>query len=282
MPSRTLFSSVLLLCTVFALGVIVPDCEAGNTADPPLSAAAHFFSSEHLSRAPVPADSTDDTLSTTSHVFVPAQLAKTVLEHSGADTAGIECPATSVVHEFITPIPLRGDVFWIPHSNIMQDGVRCGTNNPSEYMLVVNGSGIINEETAADNGLHYVYEEIVKNRLGLKAFETLHGIDDVHVGIEINMDRKCGGTTYPRGTVFVFMSPSKTHIDLGFAYFPQFSVGMLGVLPNQKICGFSSGKPAPTNTPLTIGAETESKAAETGPMPAEASVADMPSPTSDE
>lgn len=278
MASRTLYTTGLLFCVALALGVVLP----GDADVEALSAVSHF-SAENLARALVPGETSDVSLSTVSRVFVPAQLQGAVLKHSGADTMGVQCPAGNVKHEYITPIPLRGDVFWVPHSNILHDGERCGTGNPSEYMLIVNGKDIINEETAADNGLHYVWAELRKNNLGFIAFEALQSIDPVHIGLEINMDRKCGGKTiYPSGSVFVFTSPSKTHIDLSFAFFPQFSVGMLSVLNNQRLCGFSNGKFSPAQTPLTFDEGADDTDDTDTEKPAEANATDMPSPTSDE
>lgn len=231
MASRSLYTTSVLFCVATALAVCLPESLAtlGNLGKISINGA-------------------EDTLQTTARVFKPAQMQRVVLKKASTERDGIQCPSANIIHEKIGPIPLRGDVFWVPHSLIVQNGVRCGTGKSSEYMLVVNGADIAKEEIASARGLKFVWDELATNKRGMSSFNALNAIDPVYVGIEATAHRQCGGKIlYPRGSVFLFISPSLTNINLGFAYFPKFSVGMLSVLNNQNLCAYVNGVPRHTD-----------------------------------
>ncbi len=161
-------------------------------------------------------------LRTSVRVFKPVQLKGAVLHKGSKLHDGIQCASATLIHEDIQPIPFRPDVFWVPHSLIIHNGQRCGTGRRSEYMLVVNGRDIAEERIAKERGLEEVFEELKMNRRGIRSFIALNAIDPVHVGIEMNAHRQCGGRViYPRGSVFLFISPSLTNINLGLRISPN-------------------------------------------------------------
>lgn len=239
MASSAFYTTSVLLCVASALAVALPD----NLATP-----------GNIGNISIGGDA--DTLLTTARVFRPAQLQRVHLNKASTERDGIQCPSANILHEKIGPVPLRGDVFWVPHSLIVQNGVRCGTGKPTEYMLVVNGADIVKREMAEARGLKFVWDELMTNKRGMSSFNALNAIDPVYVGIEATAHRQCGGKIlYPRGSVFLFISPSMTNINLGFAYFPKFSVGMLSVLNNQNLCAYVNGVPRhadkkPTPSPV--------------------------------
>lgn len=197
-------------------------------------------------------------LAALSRVFVPIKLRGKLLFRGSKIEAGIQCQANTILHEDIRPVPGREDVFWVPHSLIVQDGKRCGTGRSrKEFMTVVPGRSIIRYSTAKELGLERIYKELLSNRRALNAFGKLHAVDPVHIGFEMTAHRRCGNRiAYPRGSVFLFLSSSSSKLNLGFASFRVGQVGMVSVLNNQNLCAYqddfsdnSHPHPKPSQTP---------------------------------
>lgn len=197
--------------------------------------------------APVPALNTSlvelenvaDNLNTSSRVFIPLMLKRKTLYRGSTAEPGIQCQSYNIIHENIMPVKSRPDVFWIPHSLIIQDGIRCGTGRKNEYLLVVSGRDIARKSTAEARGLAKVFWELVSNERAFNAFGALHAIDPLHVGFEMTAHRTCGGKiVYSKGTVFLFVSSSLSKLNLGFASFRTRQIGMISVLNNQNLCAY--------------------------------------------
>jgi len=203
-----------------------------------------------------------------SRVFVPAQLRGALLYRGSEDEAGIQCQASTIIHEDIRPVPGREDVFWVPHSLIRQDGVRCGTGDPMEYMLIVSGRDIERKSVAEKRGLGSIYAELVSNKRAMFAFMSLHTIDPLHLGFEMTAHRKCAWkdatktgkkVSYSQGSVYMFVSSSVSKLNLGFASFRKDQVGMITILNNQNLCAYQDDfednqikHPAPSTSVKTV------------------------------
>ncbi len=196
-------------------------------------------------------------LNPVERVFVPMQIRGTMLFEGSLKDSGIQCQASTILHEEVQPLPSRSDVFWVPHSRIVVDGQRCGTGRPNEYMLIVAGRDLAKRAVADERGLARVYTDLLCNSRGMHVFMMLHAIDKVHVGVEISAHRICGGrVVYSRGTTFVFVSSSISKLNLGFASLRKRQVGMVAVLNNQNMCAYQDdfvdnklAVPSPSVTP---------------------------------
>lgn len=195
-------------------------------------------------------------LSTTTRVFIPLMLKRKMLLRGSTKEPGIQCQSYDIVHENIEPVKTRPDVFWVPHSLIVQEGIRCGTGKSNEYLLVVNGRHLARRSLAESNGLTLVYKELISNKRAQTAFGALHAITPLHLGFEMTAHRECGGKiVYPKGSIFLFVSSSLSKLNLGFASFRRGQIGMISVLNNQNLCAYqddfkeSSFKPASPSSP---------------------------------
>lgn len=196
-------------------------------------------------------------LNPAERVFVPMQLRGTMLYEGSLKDSGIQCQASTILHEELRLLPNRSDVFWIPHSRIVVDGQRCGTGRAEEYMIIVPGRDLAKRAVAEERGLARVYAELLSNARGMHVFMMLHAIDKVFLGFEISAHRHCGGrVVYSRGTTFVFVSSSTSKLNIGFAVFRKRQVAMVAVLNNQNMCAYQDdfadnnlAVPSPSVTP---------------------------------
>lgn len=185
------------------------------------------------------------------HQFKAEDLVDEVLYKSRTPGVGGKMAPNSVSHEGIERVPNRSNVFWIPHSLILHNGVRCGTGSKEDYMLVVSGRDVAMSSTAERNGLGAVYDAVQTRLRGIpyKGFRFLNTFEQIYIGLELSADRKCGDrVVHAQGSVFLFVLPTATDICLGNVFLSRRAVNMISLVEDDTLCVHTNALHAESRT----------------------------------
>jgi Hint module len=168
-----------------------------------------------------------------TRLFNPSTAGNVIFYKAANFTAPI-CPSYKIVHEEIKSYTRIPATYVIPHTKIVQDGVRCGSlGNGEEYLWVVPSLMLMDERSATAAGVIEVYKALKANTRASGAFSSLVNVDPIFVGAEVFNNRICGDKTlYPKGSVFFFIQAEGKHLDLGaLAWIYDKESAMLGYQP---------------------------------------------------
>lgn len=201
--------------------------------------------------------------------FQPFDLTALNLHKANEALPTDSCGGSTLIHNTIVPCtgPKMMDVYAIPHSSIIHDGVRCGTGDSMDYTLIVSGERMMSAQDPT-NELHSLHLLLEENIRAFYAFRVLQKINPVYVGLELTAPRVCAEKeVYPKGTVYFFLKTAegKPDLNFGFAYLHAFEVGMISIKLDQHICMYKETRrlgpmqsPFATPTPKPSGYMMES------------------------
>lgn len=181
-------------------------------------------------------------LNTTSRVFEANHLYWINLFKATDVFLDSQCAGTTIIHRGLAKCQGILNMHVIPHAAIFHDGMQCGTGEGPEYTLIMPSRVIRTAQTAAINQLLNFYVILQENERARNAFDLLDDVDPIYVGFEAYADRKCGSVSFPKHTIYIYITPTpgRRDINFGFAYLKRGEVGMLTVKPDQQICMYKS------------------------------------------